>query len=119
MDKYTVTLSLLLVASILFNIFFFVIQNRFEIFKSLIPEISSLKSLLSNSTTNLDIIFREDLTNKTQSHSFSVLYECNVVETTEKKLKLNAFDFKSNDDWANNNKQSVIAYLQPFLFQIL
>ena len=103
MDKYTVTLSLLLVASILFNIFFFVIQNRFEIFKSLIPEISSLKSLLSNSTTNLDkiiqenrdltnqieylkdnkntlltvkkgdrIIFREDLTNKTQSHSFSV-----------------------------------------------
>ena len=34
------------------------------------------------------------------------------METTEQKLKLNAFDFKSNDDWANKNRQAVIIFYQ-------
>jgi hypothetical protein len=60
------------------------------------------------------VVCKQSLTAKKSNHSFEVLYECNVIEATEKRLKLNAFDFASSDDWANKNKQSVIDYFQEY-----
>lgn len=58
------------------------------------------------------VICKQSLSRKKDNHSFEVLFECNVIESTEKKLKLSAFDFKSDDGWANKEKQSVISYFQ-------
>lgn len=58
------------------------------------------------------VICKQSLSRKKNNHSFEVLFECNVLESTEKKLKLSSFDFKSDDDWANKEKPSVIAYFQ-------
>ena len=58
------------------------------------------------------VICKQSLSRKANNHTFEVLFECNVLESTEKKLKLSAFDFKSDDDWANKEKKSVISYLQ-------
>jgi hypothetical protein len=140
MDNFS--LLPLLTASIFINIFLFASQKKFQnIFKSLLSEIKGLQNLLSNSTGNIDKIIQENknllnqveslkknkeklLTIKTGdkvicgesltggSNDFEVLYECHVMEATEQKLKLNAFDFKSNDDWANKNRQSVISFYQ-------
>jgi hypothetical protein len=58
------------------------------------------------------VIINKDLHNKTASVDFEVIFECNVIEVTRNKLKLNAYDLKSNHDWPNNNRQSVIDYFQ-------
>lgn len=79
---------------------------------------NKIKSLNESKQNLLDVnkgdkvICKQSLVRKTNSHSFSVFYECDVVEATESRLKINAFDFKSDDDWANNNKKAVIDYLQ-------
>ena len=83
--------------------------------KSLWNQVESLKK---SKTTLLTVnqgdkvICKQSLTAKKSNHTFEVLYECNVIEATEKRLKLNAYDFKSDDNWANKEKQSVIDYFQ-------
>jgi hypothetical protein len=83
--------------------------------KNLWNQLESLKKTKINLLTvnqGDKVICKQSLSRKKVNHSFEVLFECNVIEATEKKLKLNAFDFKSDDDWANKNKQSVINYFQ-------
>lgn len=83
--------------------------------KSLWNQVESLKkskTTLLNVNQGDKVICKQSLTAKKSNHSFDVLYECNVIEATEKRLKLNAYDFKSDDNWANKEKQSVIDYFQ-------
>jgi hypothetical protein len=85
--------------------------------KNLWNQVESLKKTKTNLLTvnqGDKVVCKQSLTAKKSNHSFEVLYECNVVEATEKRLKLSAFDFKSDDDWANKNKQSVINYFQDY-----
>lgn len=89
---------------------------------NLISENLSLKNkikVLNESKQNLldinkgdKVICSQELCVKSDNHSFSVFYECNVIEATEKKLKISAFDFKSDDDWANKNKKQVIDFFK-------
>lgn len=89
---------------------------------SLISENSSLKNkikVLNESKQNLldvskgdKVICKQSLSKKSDKHTFSVFYECNVIEASESRLKITAFDFKSDDDWANSNKKDVINYLK-------
>jgi hypothetical protein len=83
--------------------------------KNLWNQVESLKKTKINLLTvnqGDKVICKQSLSKKKDNHTFEVLFECNVIEATEKKLKLNAFDFTSSDDWANKNKQSVINYFQ-------
>ena len=85
--------------------------------KNLWNQVESLKKTKTSLLTvnqGDKVVCKQSLTAKKNNHSFEVLYECNVIEATEKRLKLNAFDFASSDDWANKNKQSVIDYFQEY-----
>lgn len=144
MNKTEIILLSLLIASAFMNLIFVVHNKRFKkIFDKLFVEIDKLQNLLSNSTSNLDallkenknlwnqvqtlkknkenlltvnqgdkVVIKQSLANKKSNHTFEVLYECNVLESTESKLKLSAYDFKSEDDWANKNKKNVIDFFQ-------
>ena len=144
MNKTEIILLALLIASAFMNLIFVVNNKRFKkIFDKLFVEIDKLQNLLSNSTSNLDallkenknlwnqvetlkknkenlltvnqgdkVVIKQSLANKKSNHTFEVLYECNVLESTESKLKLSAYDFKSEDDWANKNKKNVIDFFQ-------
>jgi hypothetical protein len=144
MNKTEIILLSLLIASAFMNLIFVVNNKRFKkIFDKLFVEIDKLQNLLSNSTSNLDallkenknlwnqvetlkknkenlltvnqgdkVVIKQSLANKKSNHTFEVLYECNVLESTESKLKLSAYDFKSEDDWANKNKKNVIDFFQ-------
>ena len=83
--------------------------------KSLWNQVQTLKKNKENLLTvnqGDKVVIKQSLTDKKSSHTFEVLYECNVLEATESKLKLSAYDFKSEDDWANKNKKSVIDFFQ-------
>jgi hypothetical protein len=83
--------------------------------KNLWNQLESLKKTKINLLTvnqGDKVICKQSLSRKKVNHTFEVLFECNVIEATERKLKLGAFDFKSDDDWANKNKQLVIDYFQ-------
>jgi hypothetical protein len=83
--------------------------------KNLWNQVESLKKTKINLLTvnqGDKVICKQSLSKKKDNHTFEVLFECNVIEATEKRLKLNAFDFTSSDDWANKNKQLVIDYFQ-------
>ena len=83
--------------------------------KNLWNQLESLKKTKTNLLTvnqGDKVICKQSLSKKKDNHTFEVLFECNVIEVTEKKLKINAFDFTSSDDWANKEKQSVINYFQ-------
>jgi len=83
--------------------------------KNLWNQLESLKKTKTNLLTvnqGDKVICKQSLSKKKDNHTFEVLFECNVIEATEKKLKINAFDFTSSDDWANKEKQSVINYFQ-------
>jgi preprotein translocase subunit SecA len=54
-----------------------------------------------------------DPTTKVVSETFSLLYELEVIEVAESKLKVKGVDFTSNDKFARDpgNKASLISYI--------
>lgn len=54
------------------------------------------------------------LTSKTDSQSFTVDYEVDIVEVSEDRVKVRATGYTSHDSYAKDpaNKQSIIAFMQ-------
>lgn len=89
--------------------------------KKLKMEISSLNNE-KNKTTDMfkfyvgakALINDYALSHKASKTSFKVDYEVEIVEVSDKQIKVNAVSFTSNDDFGRdpNNKQSIIRFLQ-------
>ncbi len=80
--------------------------------KSDISQIKNSKEKIFRISKGCKVIHKADLSHKKLNSNFSVLYECDVLESTERNLKLKAFECTSEDDFVSQNKNMVIQYMQ-------
>lgn len=81
---------------------------------SLLSRIKSMNEKGSLIPGDKAVMFDYPLTAKKERISFKVTYEVEIVEVTEKNVKVKALDYTSDDDFAKDisNKAGIIAFMQ-------
>jgi hypothetical protein len=82
--------------------------------KQLENKIKAQEELVSIEPGDKAILPNYGLSVKSTNESFTVTYEVEIIEVSTKKVKVNALDYQSNDNFPSDpkNKKSIINFLQ-------